>query len=337
MITLLFFLKVMIPLPEDTLIKRMYAAFFKQPFPTDLKIALIWLAFTILAIYLPVLNETPIRTALFVPGILLLPGYCFISMLFPKSSDFDLFERIALSIGLSIAFVPLIGLVLNFTPWGIRLEPIVASLTLFTLAMILVAHYRRSLLPTEERFRIPFSESASAIREAISSKEGCRVDRILNVVLALVILTAILSAIYIVAVPKQGERFTEFFILGENKMAGDYPNLIIAGQNYPMFIGVENHEYSPVTYTVETWGMLTEYDNVTKTPRIMAMDPLWQHSFTLAHNETVTIPYNLSIEKSGYNRVEFLLFNETIPGPAVSSGDRINASYRDLHLWVNNL
>jgi hypothetical protein len=32
--------------------------------------------------------------------------------------------------------------------------------------------------------------------------------------------------------------------------------------------------------------------------------------------------------------VEFLLFDETVPGFNVTGSDRINASYRDLHLWV---
>jgi hypothetical protein len=64
------------------------------------------------------------------------------------------------------------------------------------------------------------------------------------------------------------------------------------------------------------------------------MDPLGQVSLTLAHNETTIIPYNISLYKTGYNRVEFLLFNENVPGPEVSGSDRINASYKDLHLWV---
>lgn len=327
----------MIFVPDEPRSEKVTNPFFTQPFPADLKIALIWLAANILAIYLPILNETPIRAALLVPGILFLPGYCLIAVLFPRDSDIDLIERIALSFGLSIAVVPLIGLVLNFTPWGIRLEPIVVSLTYFTLMMILAAHYRRSLLPTEERFRVPFSESAGTIRDAIASKKGSRVDRILNAVLVLAILTALVSTVYVIAVPKQGERFTEFFILGENQRAADYPDSIIIGKEYPLYIGVGNQEYRPVTYTVETWGMLKEYDNVTNTSRILTMDPLWQHSFTLAHNETATIPYNLSVAKSGYNRVEFLLFNETLPGSAVSSVDRINVSYRDLHLWVTVL
>ena len=65
------------------------------------------------------------------------------------------------------------------------------------------------------------------------------------------------------------------------------------------------------------------------------MDPLDRLSLTLIPNQTVIIPYNLSVNKTGYNRVEFLLFNENIPGYEISVGDRINASYRNLHLWLD--
>jgi uncharacterized membrane protein len=319
---------------DEPLIEKIYSAFFEQAFPADLKVALLWLAADILAIFLPVLNESPVRIILTLPGILFLPGYCLIAALFPKGSDIDLIERIALSFGLSIAVVPLIGLGLNFTPWGIRLDPILVSLTIFTLVMILAAHYRRSLLPSEERFRVPFSEVSGALRSAISPEGGSRVDRILTVFLILAILIAVLSTVYVIVVPKEGERFTEFFILGEKQKAADYPDRISVGQNYPLYIGVGNHEYRNVTYTIETWGMVVESDDLTNTSRILAMDPIWRYSTTLAHNETVDIPYNLSVGKTGYNRIEFLLFNETVPGADVRSGDRINASYRSLHLWV---
>ena len=321
-------------MPDEPRIEKIYAAFFEQAFPADLKVALVWLAANLLVIYLPVLNETPIRIVLLLPGILFLPGYCLIAALFPGNRDIDLIERIALSFGLSIAIVPLIGLGLNFTPFGIRLDPIMTGLTVFSLVMILVAHYRRALLPPEERFGVPFSEIAGSLREALFPASGSRADRILTVILILAILIAVLATVYVIAVPKEGERFTEFFILGEKQKAADYPDRITIGENYPVYIGVVNHEYRNVTYTVETWGMTEEFDSVTNTSRIIAMDPLWQRSFALAHNETMSIPYNLSVEKAGYNRVEFLLFNETVPGAEVSSGDRINASYRDLHLWV---
>ena len=63
--------------------------------------------------------------------VLFLPGFLLISALYPRSGEMDALEKIALSIGLSLAIVPLVGLVLNYTPWGIRLEPIMVSLALF--------------------------------------------------------------------------------------------------------------------------------------------------------------------------------------------------------------
>ena len=46
----------------------------------------------------------------------------------------------------------------------------------------------------------------------------------------------------------------------------------------------------------------------------------------------MVIPSTLSLNKTGYNRGEFLVFNESVPGPAVTGSDRINASYRDRYL-----
>ena len=325
-----------IPLSEKTRIEKIYSAFFEQEFPLDLTIIVVWLAATILLIYLPIQNTTLLRLVLALPVILFIPGYCLIAALFPKNGDIGLIERIMLSIGVSIAIVPLIGLGLNFTPWGIRLDPIMIVLTLFTWVMVLIAHYQRAMLPSEERFRILFFTISGEMRQKFLPSEENRVDRFLNIILTLVILTAIITTIYVILVaPKEGERFTEFFILGENRTAADYPDLIIAGYNYPMYIGVGNYENRNMTYTIETWILRTEFDNVTNTSSIIAMDPIDQLSVTLAHNATKVMPYNLSIMKTGYNRVEFLLFNESIPNPYVSGSDRINASYRTIHLWVN--
>jgi hypothetical protein len=91
--------------------------------------------------------------------ILWLPGYAFIKALFPQHLPFakglahtletsekniDTIETIALSIGMSLALVPITGLLLNYTPWGIRLTPIVLSLlaltTIFATAAIIREH-----------------------------------------------------------------------------------------------------------------------------------------------------------------------------------------------------
>src|SRR5207245_4585088 len=48
--------------------------------------------------------------------VLFAPGYVLVAALFPRDVEIDWIERIALSFGLSIAVVPLLGLFLNFTP-----------------------------------------------------------------------------------------------------------------------------------------------------------------------------------------------------------------------------
>ena len=63
--------------------------------------------------------------------ILILPGYSLIKTLFP-TREIDDIERTALSIGTSLAIVPLVGLLLNYTSWGIRLTPITLSILLLT-------------------------------------------------------------------------------------------------------------------------------------------------------------------------------------------------------------
>lgn len=75
--------------------------------------------------------------------VLYLPGAALIELLYPKKSDLSQLERFALSLGLSLALVPLVGLVLNYTPWGIRLEPILASVSLLTVGLATGAVYRK--------------------------------------------------------------------------------------------------------------------------------------------------------------------------------------------------
>ena len=73
--------------------------------------------------------ENILRKVIGLPFILFFPGYSFISFLFPERRELDTIERVALSFGLSIAITPLIGLALNYTPFGIRLTPILLSLS----------------------------------------------------------------------------------------------------------------------------------------------------------------------------------------------------------------
>jgi uncharacterized membrane protein len=61
------------------------------------------------------------------------PGYALLRVLFPFESPLkSIVERGALSLGMSLAVVAIVGLILNYTPWGIRLVPVTVSLFVLT-------------------------------------------------------------------------------------------------------------------------------------------------------------------------------------------------------------
>ena len=73
--------------------------------------------------------------------VLFLPGYSLLKALFP-TREIDNIERTSLSIGMSVSLVPIIGLLLNYTPWGLRLTPITISLLAITIIFSLVGLVR---------------------------------------------------------------------------------------------------------------------------------------------------------------------------------------------------
>jgi uncharacterized membrane protein len=318
--------------PYDTVV----AAFATMGISRDLLACELWLAGALLSIYIPFLNESFIRILFGIPLLLFIPGYALIAALFPAARDLDGIERVALSFGLSIAIVPLTGLVLNYTPWGIRLDPIVVALSLITLCLCLFAQYRRAQVPEEERFIVPFSRIHHALAEELFPRAGSsRTDRILSILLLVAIVGAIATTVFVIVVPKEGEKFTEFFILGETQKAADYPARLVPGTNSSLFIGIGNHEYRTVNYTVETYFMTMTFDDKTNTSALHAMDRIDRFPVQVSHNQTVIMPYAVMPATSGdYNRLEFLLFNETVPDDGITGTERINRSYRNLHLWV---
>lgn len=287
----------------------------EKKIPSDLLLITGLVLLTDLIILIPSLNESIIRNILGLPFVLFLPGYALIAALFPAKSDLDWIERTALSFGLSIAVVPLIGLGLNYTPWGIRLVPILISLSIFTLIMCGIAYFRRTSLPETEAFEVPFRESALSLKAEIFEKPESGLDKALTIFLAFSILLSVGTLAYVVITPKEGEHFTEFYILGPEGKADNYPTNYSLGQSGNVIIGVVNHEYSPVNYTME----LRLQNQSLPLPENM-------QKIQLAHNETWEKPLTITPPVTGQNmKLEFLLFNET----------EKTIPYRDLHLWIN--
>ena len=116
------------------------------------------IAITILVFAIPeaVRPITYVRNVLGLIFVLFLPGYAFIKALFPTTvhlqtgtENLHNIKRIALSIGISLVLVSIVGLILNYTPWGIRLVPITLSLLLLTIVSATAAVLREYQAKTQ--------------------------------------------------------------------------------------------------------------------------------------------------------------------------------------------
>ncbi len=283
--------------------------------PSDLLIIVGLVLLIDIFVLTPGLNETSVRGILGLPLVLFLPGYSFIAALFPAKSDLDGIERTALSFGLSIAVVPLIVLGLNYTPWGIRLLPILICLSVFTFIMCGLAYLRRAKLSETEAFVVPFRKTAVSLKTGILDRPASKLDKALTVVLVLSILLSVATLIYVVVTPKEGEHFTEFYILGPDGKADNYTTKYVPGGSGTVIVGIVNHEYRPVNYTMEL-----------RLGNKSLPLPENQKHISLANNETWEEPVTFTPPFEGQNmKLEFLLFNDT--GGSVP--------YRDLHLWID--
>ncbi|NJD51855.1 MAG: DUF1616 domain-containing protein [Candidatus Methanoperedens sp.] len=281
----------------------------REKHPFDLLIILIWTQLTIVSVLVPTFLDTNLRALLGIPMVLFFPGYLLTAALFPKKHDLEGVKRVALSLGLSIAVIPLMGLILNFT-FGISLIPILFSLSLYSISMAIIAAYKRGKLPLEEQFSVPFHRVHEIIYNEINTHKSQK-DVNLIIILAFSVVFAAGMIYFVITTPKIGERFTEFYILEPSGKAQNYTTDLKINSPSTILVGVSNHEYIPINYTLQ---VALEKEVLTNT------------SFMLAHNETREENVTFVPDKTGSNlKLEFWLFRE----------DNFTSPYRELHLWVN--
>ena len=259
----------------------------------------------LLIVVIILLPSNGLRIALGLPFLLFFPGYTLVAALFPKRESLEAIERMALSFGISIAVVSFIGLILNYTHWGIRLEPVLYSVTSFIFITSIVAWLRRKGLPKQERFGIEFQLKAPGWGRGT-------LDRVLSIILVVAVLGALGMLGYVIATPKVGERFTEFYILGLSGKATDYPKEIRVGEEAKVIVGIVNHEHEMVTYRVEV--NIDGVKNNEVGPILLANEQKWEEivSFTP--------------DKTGDNqKVDLTLYKNQEAKPCLEP----------LHLWID--
>lgn len=146
---------------------------------TDLQGTIIGAMLGVVVLASPVELPLVFSALLAIPLFTFLPGYAVLAALFPAGTDpenrgpqmceryggsLPTIDRLALSIAVSLAIVPLVAVAGNGV-WGIALEPVLIVVGVLTLGAALVAIYRRSKLPPERRF-VPLS-SVRPIRRSL--------------------------------------------------------------------------------------------------------------------------------------------------------------------------
>jgi len=244
------------------------------------------------------------RIVLALPSLLFFPGYVLIAALYPRRERIEAIDRIALSFGISIVIIPIIGLLLNFSPWGIRLQPVLYSISSFIFVTSIIAWLRRRRFPESERFNMN-------LQWKLPIWGGSLANRTLSVALLISILGALGTLGYVIAAPKTGEQFTEFYVLDTAGQVTLYPQEINAGTTARVVLGIVNHEYKDITYRLE----IRVSGSVVK-----EINPIYLQNEQKWEQEVGFIPVTVGENQE----VEFLLFKE---------GE--NEPYRSLHLWID--
>lgn len=258
----------------------------------------------LLILVIALIPDSPLRTVFGIPFVIFFPGYTLLSVLFPANKDLGGIERLALSIGLSLAVVPLMGLVLNYTPLGIRLVPILAALFAFTFIMSMLTFFRRGKLSPQEKLALSLPVKLPNLGNLP------KLDRLFlaGFLVAIVALSGLI--VYLASAPKIGERFTEFYLLGPNGTLADYPTNITLGGNGTVIMGITNHEYNNVSYRV-----VVNLEN----QALQAFENI-QLSHGMNWNQSYTFTPTMAAEKT---QLQFKLYK-----------DDLAEAYRSLQLWV---
>ena len=145
----------------------------------------------------------------------------------------------------------------------------------------------------------------------ISFKSGRIWDTALSIVLVLAILGAVVALFYTVANPATKEKFTEFYILGLEGGAINYPGGLGIGEEERVIVGIINREQETASYLVEV--RIDGVKNNEVGVGALEHDEKWEGEVSF-----------MSMVAGDNQKVEFLLYK---------AGQ--SEAYLSLHLWVD--
>lgn len=309
-----------------------------------------------------VLESPPpgVRAALAVPLVLLLPGYAVVAALFPartsrqnvESAALDPrrrsfraalprnygvsgVERLALSVVVSVALVPLLALAVDASPLALRPRPLFAAVAGAVVAATLVAFVRRARTDRSRRFSpltpvaLPRDIEASGSRRLVFDSGGDPTDWAIRALLALSVLALAGSVAFAATVPPPDEeRFTEVYLVagdGDGDLTtAAVPRQYTENRSASLVLGITNHEHRSETYDVVVTLQRVDDGRVTDERRLTGF------SVSAGHGETRRYRHQVRPTMSGDDlRLTYLVYRAGVPATPT-----VDNAYREVHVDV---
>ena len=219
----------------------------------DLLILMVYMVF--FSIISMLTRNATVLFILGIPFIFIIPGYLLITAMYPKKHTLSLPERVALTLVLSFIILPSIGLLLNFTPFGIQQIPVMVSILVISGLLCFVLWFQRQRIPIEEQFS-PLHYLGDRLKGSVNNSDPAlpKRYRLVSNVLVLVIIIVIIGIFYmmhmLVVEDRSTESFTELIILNEDKEIVEKPLVLVRNETTYFTVIINNHEGSNVDYVL---------------------------------------------------------------------------------------
>lgn len=136
-------------------------------------------------------------------------------------------------------------------------------------------------------------------------------NKVLSTIFGLFLLAAISAIAYVINSAPMGDRFTEFYLLGVDSKAEEYPKELVVGEERRVIVGIINQEYDTVSYRVEV--SINGIKNNEVGPVILRYGEIWEGEVSF-----------VSEAAGEEQKVEFFLFKQGESEP-----------YSCLYLWLD--
>lgn len=316
--------------------------------PGDLVFTAAFSVFAAVVYSVPSFADAPWLPLVGLPVLLFVPGYTLVAVAFPTADNattrtrfalvglggtrrrtVDLTERVALSFGMSLAFLPPVALL----GWTVGMSPMDAPLALAALGFVgsVVGAVRRVRLPAAERFTVPYGDWLDSL--VVGFGRGRLSGRLLNLLLALSVLFAGATIGYAFVVPNSAESYSSLYLVTENDagelVAAGYPSEFTLGETQTLVVGIQNEEAARTSYTVVT--ELQRVQAAGDQVSVVEEQELDRFEVTLESGERWEAERGITPGLVGDDlRVQYLLYTGTAPADA-----QADSAYRTAHIWIS--